>query len=305
MSYFEDLTNKNPILLLDGGLSNVLESYGCNLNHSLWTAKLLIEDPESIVQAHYDYIRAGAQIISTISYQASLPGFTSLGIDQYEAVQLIIKSVDLAQIAVDKAIEQEIIEERPLIAGSLGPYGAFLVDGSEYRGNYGVSKNELRVFHSSRIDILKSTNIDLFGFETFPSYEEVSVIAELLMPIVIPSWISFSCKDDSYINDGTRIEECVELINDHPSIYAIGINCTHPQYISGLIKKIKVSTEKKIIIYPNSGEVYDPVSKTWLGLDQPLNFSKLAKEWINLGADIIGGCCRIGPRHISELKQML
>jgi homocysteine S-methyltransferase len=153
---------------------------------------------------------------------------------------------------------------------------------------------------------LDQSHADLFACETIPSFAEAKVLAELLRESSKPAWISFSCKDGEHINDGTPIQECVAQFENHPTVFAVGVNCTHPKFISGLIKSIKNSSnDLKVIVYPNSGEVYIPDSKTWIGLDDPNSFAQLASEWISLGADIIGGCCRIGPSHILELQKVL
>ena len=192
--------------------------------------------------------------------------------------------------------------EIPLIAASIGPYGAYLADGSEYIGNYGLSDEELKEFHLSRIRILDRSQADLFACETIPSFQEAKVLAELLKETKKSAWISFSCRDEYTINDGTDIERCAALFADHPKVIAIGVNCTAPKYISGLISAIKKrSGSKKIIVYPNSGEVYHAETKTWMGLSDPNVFAAMAKEWLELGSDIVGGCCRIGPEHIKSI----
>jgi homocysteine S-methyltransferase len=195
---------------------------------------------------------------------------------------------------------------KPLIAASIGPYGAYLADGSEYSGNYGVSDVELRDFHESRIRLLESSNADFFACETIPSYQEAKVLAEILTNTKKSAWISFSCKDELHINDGTPIAECAALLADHPNVFAVGINCTAPKYVSGLISALKTrSGFKKIVVYPNSGEAYNADSKTWLGMSDHSSFALMAKEWTGLGADIIGGCCRIGPEHIKSIAAIL
>ncbi|OEK00260.1 homocysteine S-methyltransferase [Roseivirga sp. 4D4] len=293
-------------LILDGGLSNVLEDQGCDLNHSLWTAKLLAENPEAIIEAHLRYLKAGAQCIITSSYQASVSGLMTMGYSRKRAKELILKSVLLAEEAVAKAIASETIKAKPLIAASIGPYGAYLADGSEYHGNYGVSDQVLRDFHAERISILAGSNADLLACETIPSLLEAKVLSEALKYVDKPSWVSFSCKDEEHLNDGTRIEECVSLFKDHPQVFAVGVNCTKPKFISGLIKHIKESTNnKKVIVYPNSGEAYNAQSKTWKGLSEPKHFVEMSKEWAKLGADIIGGCCRIGPEHIQRMSKQI
>ncbi len=293
-------------LLLDGGLSNELEAGGCDLNHKLWSAKLLESDPEAIIQAHLAYLEAGARCIITSSYQASVPGLVSAGYDLAIAEVLILKTIELAEIAVERFMNSKSIESRPLIAASIGPYGAYLADGSEYRGDYNVSNDELREFHISRIRILEQTDADFFACETIPCFQEAVVLAEILKETNKKAWLTFSCKDEGHINDGTPICDCVQMLSDHPTIFALGINCTAPEHISGLIKAIKLkSGTKKIVVYPNSGEVYDANTKTWANCSDPDSFVALAKEWIALGADIIGGCCRIGPGHIKGISNEL
>jgi len=293
-------------LLIDGGLSNELERQGCNLNHKLWSAKMLETNPEAIIQAHLAYLFAGAQCITTSSYQASVPGFMALGCDKTMAESYILKSVHLAEEALKRFSTIDSISSKPLIAASIGPYGAYLADGSEYHGNYNISDKQLRVFHLSRIRILDRSNADFFACETIPSFQEAKVLAEILKWTQKSAWISFSCKDENHINDGTPIKECVTFLESHSNIFAIGANCTSPNYISGLIRSIKSeSGSKQIVVYPNSGEAYSAESKTWLGVSDPELFLEMAKEWLQLGANIIGGCCRIGPDHIKCIGELL
>ncbi len=290
--------------LTDGGLSNVLESLGCDLNHKLWTARLIKENPEAIIQTHYEYIKAGAQVLASSSYQVSGPGLKELGYPENALKELLVKSINLVEEAILRAEKEGLIQNRPLIAASLGPYGAYLADGSEYKGNYGISADQLIEFHQERIEILIDSTADLFAFETIPSLEEARVLSELLQGNSKSSWISFSCRNENEINDGTQIEKAVELFEDHPTVFALGVNCTKPRFISALIQRIKnANTGKKIIVYPNSGEAFNAVSKTWVGTAN--SFVKMTQEWLDLGADLVGGCCRIGPAHISQIKSGL
>ena len=293
-------------LLLDGGLSNELEKQGCNLNDKLWSAKLLETNPEAIIQVHFAYLNSGAQCITTSSYQASIPGFMAIGYDRAKAETFILKSVQLAEEAIKRFTTSGFNGFKPFIAASIGPYGAYLSDGSEYRGNYGVSDEKLREFHLYRIRLLDRSSADFFACETIPSFQEAKVLADILKKTKKSAWISFSCKDEHHLNDGTPIEECAAFLATHSNVFAIGANCTAPKYISGLIKSIKSQSDsKKIVVYPNSGEAYNAESKTWLGLSDPKLFLEMAKEWVKLGADIIGGCCRIGPDHIRGMSEIL
>lgn len=299
------LKDKYPIII-DGGLSNVLEEQGCDLNHKLWTANILEKNPDAIIQAHLDYLKSGAQCITTSSYQASIPGLIAIGYTRDTAEKIIMKSIQLAEIAIKSALDSGIIDFNPLIAASIGPYGAYLADGSEYRGNYGVSDETLREFHLERIRILDRSNADILACETIPSFQEARILSDILLHVDKPVWISFSCKDEQHLNDGSEIKKCVSIFKNHPKVFAVGVNCTDPKYISGIIKCIKASEgDKKIIVYPNSGEAYNAKSKTWLGLSEPKLFVEMTKEWLKFGADIIGGCCRIGPEHIRRMSKII
>lgn len=303
-AFKEKLKSGNPILL-DGGLSNELEDQGMDLNNSLWSASVLMDNEDAIVKAHRHYLEAGADVIITSSYQASEIGFEGVGVSADKARELILKSVALANRAVDEfLLSKPEGYNRPLIAASIGPYGAAMADGSEYSGNYGISDEALREFHSKRLSLLDGTNADLLACETIPSMQEARVLHDLLLEAKTPSWISFSCQDGELANDGTSIEECAALFADHPTVLAIGINCTAPQYVNDLIGHIKnAAPHKAIVTYPNSGERYDASDKTWHGTSTPLSCGLAAKTWVEAGATIIGGCCRMGPDHIHAMKE--
>ena len=189
-----DLRNVKYPLLIDGGLSNVLEKQGCNLNHKLWSAKLLETNPEAIIQAHLTYLKFGTRCITTSSYQASIPGFMANGHDRITAEALILKSIQLAEIAIKRFEELGYNDFKPLIAASIGPYGAYLADGSEYHGNYGVTDETLREFHLDRIKLLDRSKADFFACETIPSFQEAKVLAEILKQTNKSAWVSFSCQ---------------------------------------------------------------------------------------------------------------
>ena len=293
-------------LLLDGGLSNQLEAQGCDLNHRLWSAHLLAHHPEAIVQAHLAYLQAGAQCIITSSYQASIEGLLASGFKPNEAESLLKRSVTLAEKARDAFMQAHPAAARPWIAASIGPYGAYLADGSEYRGNYGLSDKELRDFHVKQLSILEDSGADFFACETIPDAQEAAILAEMLEKSNKQAWVSFSCKNDALLHDGTPFRDAVSLFIDHPSVFAVGVNCTHPQYIPGLIREIRATSwDRAIVVYPNSGEVYHAASKSWKGISDPQLFAEAAQGWLALGVDIIGGCCRIGPAHIEQLRTII
>ena len=220
--------------------------------------------------------------------------------------KFLLTSIELVKEAILRANSKLTQKSRPLIAASLGPYGAYLADGSEYHGKYNISVGDLKVFHKERVEILENSEADLLAFETIPNIKEAEIISQILRNTNKPSWVSFSCRNDRELNDGSKIESAIKLFTEHPLVFALGINCTKPKYISILIERIKsCNKDKKIIVYPNSGEAYHAKEKSWVGTANPNSFVQMTKEWMELGADIVGGCCRIGPEHILKIKQQL
>ncbi len=309
-SPIDPFLKKQGVLILDGGLATELENRGHNLDHPLWSARLLINNPDEILAVHRTYLQAGADCIISASYQASLSGFISEGVSGKKAKALMKKTITIACDARDEFLNTNNDDEqriKPIVAASIGPYGAFLANGSEYIGNYDVNTETLRAFHEPRWELLVQTSADLFACETIPSIREAETLRDLLDSTPdIQAWISFSCRDNSHISDGTPIEECVSLFKDNPQIIAIGINCTAPKYIVSLIRKIAPCVpSKNIVVYPNSGENYDAKQKKWLGISATFDFSEAALGWFQAGARLIGGCCRTGPDHIRALRKTL
>ena len=294
------------ILLLDGGMSNQLEAQGFDLNNELWSAKVLLSNPRAIVDAHLHYLEAGSQCVITTSYQASISGLVKTGLNESQAKDLILNSVTLAEQAIKEYMVSNSSTERPFVAASIGPYGASLADGSEYHGDYGVADAVLIDHHKKQIDLLATTNAEIFACETIPSLQEARVLKQLLAEQEKPAWISFSCKDGRHLSDGTQIEDCVREFNQCSNPVALGVNCTNPKYMVELIERIKVTCpEKFIVVYPNSGEDFDATNKTWHGTASPNECGSASTKWQKAGANIVGGCCRMGPEHIVSIKQAL
>ena len=294
-------------MLLDGGLATQLEAQGCDIGNLLWSASLLQTNPDAIVEATRAYLDAGAECVATASYQASREGFATLGLSAVEADALMRLSVELAARARDEFLAADSgIKYVPLIAASIGPYGAMLHDGSEYSGEYGVSAATLREFHGTRLKLFDESDADVLAIETIPSRLEAEVLAELLVDCDKPAWISFSCSDGTRINDGAPITDVVALFKDHPGVVAIGVNCTPPQYVPELVKKIRAAApDKAVIAYPNSGEVYCVEDNSWSGTVTPGDCATAALAWVDAGATIVGGCCRMGPDHIRAIRDAL
>jgi homocysteine S-methyltransferase len=299
------LQQQSP-LILDGGLATELELAGHDLAHPLWSAKLLGQSPLEIALQHRAFLEAGADIISTSGYQATFPGLIAEGHSPHEAAGLMRLAVDLACEVRDQFDDNSSSPARirPLVAASIGPYGAYLTDGSEYRGNYGLERAELYDFHAARFELLAESLADLLACETVPAFDEAEVLADLANQTDTPrTWISFSCKDGLHLSDGTPFAECAALIQNSHGIVALGINCTAPENVGSLIAEArKAGLSKPIIAYPNSGEKYDPIQKKWRGNADTEPFVDAAKKWVALGANVIGGCCRVSPEHIRKLR---
>lgn len=306
MNPIRPFLDQQGVLILDGGLATQLEARGADLHDPLWSAKLLLEDPALIRQVHLDYFWAGADCAITASYQATIPGFKRRGLTEVQAVDLLKLTVQLAQEARDEfwsAQKGEGGRLRPLIAASIGPYGAYLANGAEYTGDYDLAEAGLVEFHRLRWQILAESGADLLACETVPSLVEARALAQLLGQTPgVHAWFSFSCQNGRTISDGTPIIECAALLEEMEQVAAIGINCTPPRYIPELIGQLFAVTQKPIIVYPNSGEHYDATAKQWQGLSIPAEFGTYSREWRKAGAAIIGGCCRTSPAHIQQIR---
>lgn len=313
----EDLIEKaGGCAVVDGGFATQLERHGAVINDPLWSALCLIKDPDLIKRVHLEYLEAGADILVTSSYQATLPGFLSRGLSIEQGELLLEKSVKLAVEARDSFWDS--VERTPghcynraLVAASIGSYGAYLADGSEYSGCYGpdVNLDKLKDFHRRRLQVLVEAGPDLLAFETIPNKIEAQACVELLeeQNIQVPSWICFSSVDGENAPSGESFKECLDVINKSNKVHAVGINCAPPHFIEALISKFKELTKKAIVVYPNSGEVWDGRAKKWLpskcfGDDK---FELFATRWRDAGAKLIGGCCRTTPSTVQAISKVL
>jgi homocysteine S-methyltransferase len=298
---------RRPVMVLDGALATELERRGADLNDPLWSAKCLIEQPELIREVHLDYFRAGADVATAATYQASFEAFARRGIARQRAAELMCDAVALAAAARDALSASAQSGEgsaKPLVAASIGPYGAMLADGSEYRGHYALGDAALADFHRPRLQVLAGAGADLLACETIPSLREARVLAVLLREHpTLCAWMSFSCQDGERNCEGESIGACVAELCDYPQIVAVGVNCTPPQYITSLLRQMRGRTDKPLLVYPNSGECYQASSKQWSGDRGRIEFGERAREWYTEGARLIGGCCRTGPDDIRRVKQ--
>lgn len=310
----EAFLRAQPAVVLDGALATELERRGADLFDPLWSAKYLIEQPELIRAVHVDYFKAGADVATTATYQATFEACLRRGIGHAAAAQLMRDAVALARDAREEfwnvaagggpaARDRRL---RPLVAASIGPYGAMLADGSEYRGHYTISDRGLRDFHRPRLQVLAEAGADLLAFETIPCLREALVLAHLLEELPgMSAWLSFSCRDGKHNCEGEDVGACAAALQPFVQITAIGVNCTPPHYVSSLLRRMARETDKPLLAYPNSGERYDATQKTWLGSEADVPFADQSRSWYEAGARLIGGCCRTTPKDIAALRRAL
>jgi homocysteine S-methyltransferase len=296
---------RRRVLVLDGALATELERRGFDLRDELWSAKVLLERPDAIRDVHESYFEAGADVATTASYQATFQGFARRGLSHARAAGALELSVRLACEARDEAwarAGEPRDRERPLVAASVGSYGAFLADGSEYRGDYGLSEDQLAGFHRERVALLASSGADLLAFETVPCLAEARALSRLLRELPgARAWISFSCRDERHVSHGEPIAACAAELESNEQIVAIGVNCTAPRYVPGLVAELARSTRKPIAAYPNSGERYDAAARRWVEGPARADFAGEARRWIEAGARLVGGCCRTTPADIAAI----
>lgn len=300
------ILEKQPFVILDGAMATELEARGCNLADSLWSAKVLMENPELIREVHLDYYRAGAQVAITASYQATPAGFAARGLDEAQSRALIGKSVELARKAREAYLAENANAGVLLVAGSVGPYGAYLADGSEYRGDYARSADEFTAFHRPRVEALLDAGADLLACETLPSFAEINALAALLSEYPrARAWFSFTLRDSEHLSDGTPLHEVVSVLSAYPQIVALGVNCIALENTTAALQHLHNLTALPLVVYPNSGEHYDAVTKTWHHHGEACEtLAGYLPQWTAAGAKLIGGCCRTTPKDIAELNAL-
>jgi homocysteine S-methyltransferase len=290
--------------ILDGGFATELERRGHDLSDDLWSARLLRDDPDEIIATHLAFFRAGADVATTASYQASAEGFARHGLSRGEAEELLRDSVRLARIAAALAEAEDGVPR--LVAASIGPYGAVLADGSEYHGDYGVTDEFLRDFHRPRMAVLADAGADLLAIETVPSLQEATALLAVLdeTPMTTRAWLSLSCANDRLTRRGDDVSEAFALAASSPRVVAVGVNCTAPEHVTALVTRAVAASGKPAVAYPNSGEGWDATTRSWTGTGAAVDAAR-AREWVAAGAAYVGGCCRVGSADIARLVEEL
>ncbi|MET1042791.1 MAG: homocysteine S-methyltransferase [Microbacteriaceae bacterium] len=292
MTSLADALARGPVIL-DGGLGTLLESEGHDLSSDLWSARLLVENPAAIRHAHEQYFAAGAQVAITSSYQVSFEGLARRGIVGADAERVLRLSVQLATDA------------RPdgdrWVAASVGPYGAMLADGSEYRGDYGLSAEQLRAWHRPRMRVLADSGADVLAIETIPCLAEVQAVLAELHDTRHPGWLAVTAAHGT-LRSGESLTEAYALADEVDEIVAMGINCADPYDVAAAIDAARSVTAKPLVVYPNSGERWDTKNHAWIG--EPGFPDSLVRGWIDAGARLVGGCCRVAPEQIRRIAAL-
>ncbi|WP_275591968.1 homocysteine S-methyltransferase [Lentzea nigeriaca] len=284
------------VVVLDGGMSTALELAGHDLSDALWSGRLLLTDPDAVREAHLAFYRAGAEVAITASYQVTYEGFARHGIGADETTRLLRASVALARSAASD------VDGPRWVAASVGPYGAMLADGSEYRGNYGLGRQELVEFHRPRIETLVSADPDVIAVETIPDVDEALAVVDVVRGSGVPMWLSYSIRGDRTCA-GQPLEEAFAVAAGADEVVAVGVNCCAPEDVAHAVDVARKVTGLPVVVYPNSGEQWDATERAWTGAGT--GFGTLAGEWTERGARLVGGCCRTGPDAIGVLAAAL
>lgn len=281
---------REPFTVVDGGLSTALEELGHHPDGALWTAQLVIDRPEVIVAAHRRFVDAGADVVISSSYQASIDGFVRAGLDRTAARAALASTTEFARRS-----------GAPFVAASVGPYGAYLADGSEYRGSYAASWHEVRAFHRERLEVLVDTGADVVAVETIPTVAEAEIVLDELDRLGSPpAWLTFTCRDEHTTCGGQAFADAVAAVQSSASLIAVGLNCTDPRYVTQLLAEARSATDLAFVAYPNHGRAWDAEAKCWVG-DGDDHVASRAGEWVALGARLIGGCCGVGAEGVAAL----
>lgn len=283
------------VVVLDGGMSNQLEAAGHDLSDALWSARLLADAPEAVREVHRAYFAAGAQVAITASYQAGFEGYARVGIGRREAEGLLRRSVELAREA---ARDTDGDTASRWVAASVGPYGAVLADGSEYRGRYGLSVAELERFHRPRAEVLASAAPDVLALETVPDLDEAEALLRAVDGLGVPVWLSYSVADGR-TRAGQPLEQAFALAAGVDQVVAVGVNCCAPEEAAEAVALAASVTGKPVVVYPNSGEGWNAQTRSWAG--RPTFDAERVGEWTGAGARLVGGCCRVGAEQIAVL----
>lgn len=291
---------------VDGGLATELEARGYDLSGTLWSARVLEADPDAVRAVHAAYFRAAAVVGTSASYQVSRSGYERNGLTAAQAGAALTRSVRLVREAAE-VVRAEGVTTPLLVAASVGPYGATLHDGSEYRGRYGLSRARLAAFHRERLDVLAAAGPDLLAVETIPDLAEAEALVEVLADHPdLPAWLSYSCADGATTCAGQPYADAVAVAVSAPTVLAVGVNCTKPEHVAGLLAAGELARAgRPYVVYPNAGRVWDGAASEWNGDGTDRLPAAAVRDWVARGARLVGGCCGLGPAAVREIAAAL
>lgn len=318
-------TLASAVLVQDGALGTQLEALILSDDpHSvkglpLWSTNALIHAPQLITQIHRSYLDVGADMLVTATYQALLPTLAKYGhMDLAQSRDIWHRAVECAQKARAAAPGSGAF-----IAGSIGPYGAFLANGAEYSGDYGaVSRHQLKDYHREMVRFYTESAVDAIAFETIPNMLEVEALVELLEEMYTAGfhkeyYLSFSCKDAAHLVDGTPLHQVVQYITTRApsvalsSLVGLGCNCVPFEIVEGFIESINRSCEElavppvPLLVYPNLG--FDPeTTANYAFRSATDNWALSITQWArHNNVRVIGGCCSTGPLEIGVIRKIV
>ena len=293
----QSLFGYEPVVVIDGGLSTALEILGADVSGPLWTAQTIVDNPALLERAHRSFVEAGSQIIATASYQCGQSQFESCGLTPAQSRQALLDTTLIARRAVAGT--------NTLVAASIGPFGACLADGSEYTGRYDVEWSDVEDYHRHKLNILVDSGADLIAVETIPLADEARLIAEILQECGSPpAWFSFGFADSAVTYGGNTVSQAVASVVDYDNLVGVGINCTRPVYVEGLLLAMgQLAPATAFVVYPNHGRAWDAIGRCWIGSGESIPSTAELTRWVQLGAKFIGGCCGVGPDQIAELAR--
>jgi len=278
--------------IIDGGLSTELENFGEVINGELWTGQTLLSKPDSVKAAHQRNMAAGAEVVITASYQLSRRGFREIGMTDGSADEALRRSVEVAR--------ESVLGSEVRVAASIGPYGAVLHDGSEFRGDYKVSQSQLEDFHAERLEVILRAGPDLLAVETIPNVIEARALKNVLEKVEIPFWISFTAGSSDRLWSGEYAAEAAEAVSDLKQMFALGVNCLDPALVSPLVQMMHEVSGLPAVAYPNAGGTWDAEAGVWQG-----RTNKTLTDWLPVWSDTpihwLGGCCGTDSRDIAQL----
>lgn len=283
------------VTVIDGGLSTALEEVGADIGGPLWTARVVIESPELLVEAHRRFVEAGAAIVTSASYQCGVREFANAGLDASTARRALTSTVDLARRATEGTTAR--------VAASVGPFGAVLADGSEYTGLYAASWEDVEKYHRDKLEVLVGAGVDVIAVETIPRADEARLIAGILDDLGAPAaWFSFGARSSRATYGGDDLRTAVMGIAGYANLVAVGVNCTHPEVVDDVLGDLREAAPRiGLIVYPNLGRVWNAGTRSWTGdSSDPFGVNRLA-DWTARGVTMIGGCCGVGPADIARL----